>query len=266
MARLPTFIVFKNGSSVSTIRGANPRALRDAVQKLSAEAESSGSAAQGGFGDAGDSGATWLGATLPKNYTDITSEVDILNLDLLNASSDFGNARTLFEGGKPSSLLPSSKQSGKKKDWVESDTDEQLMLFVPFRATLKVHSLQITSLTPSTPLEEGKEAEEEEPPMRPKTLKIYSNRPNNLGFEEADDMAETQMIELQEEDWDRETGTANVELRFVKFQNATSLVIYVVDGEGDGEKVRVDRVRIIGETGEKREMGKLQKVGDESGE
>ena len=53
-----------------------------------------------------------------------------------------------------------------------------------------------------------------------------------------------------------------MELRFVKFQNVTSLVIFVVDGEGDGEKVRVDRLRIVGESGEKRDLGKLEKVGD----
>ena len=40
----------------------------------------------------------------------------------------------------------------------------------------------------------------------------------------------------------------------------------MVDGEGEGEKTRVDRVRLFGETGEKRAMGKLEKVGDEQGE
>lgn len=253
-------MVFKNSSAVSTVKGANPRALRDAVQKLAAEADS-GSSGQGGFGETSGSGSAWMGMSPPKNYENITEEVDVLNLDLLNANSDFGSARTLFDSSVPSSL--SLNHKGKEaaegqKDWVESDTDEQLMLFVPFRATLKVHTVQITSIPP-------KESDDEIP-MRPKTLKIYSNRPNNLGFEEADDMAETQMIELSEEDWNEETGSANVELRFVKFQNATSLVIYVVDGDGDGEKVRIDRVRVIGERGEKRDPGKLQKVGDETGE
>jgi len=39
-------------------------------------------------------------------------------------------------------------------------------------------------------------------------------------------------------------------------------VVFVVDGEGEGEKTRIDRVRIVGETGEKREMGKLEKIGE----
>lgn len=97
--------------------------------------------------------------------------------------------------------------------------------------------------------------------MRPKTVQIYSNRAHILGFEEADDIPFTQAVTLSEKDWDS-TGTATIPLRFVKFQNVTSLVIFVVDGDGKGEKVRVDRIRIIGETGEKREMGKLEKQTD----
>lgn len=95
--------------------------------------------------------------------------------------------------------------------------------------------------------------------MRPKTVKIYPNRTHILGFEEADDIPVTQEITLSKDDWDS-TGTANISLRFVKFQNVTSLVLFVVDGDGEGDKVRVDRFRIIGETGEKRDPGKLEKV------
>ncbi len=102
--------------------------------------------------------------------------------------------------------------------------------------------------------------------MRPKTIQLFINRSNVLGFDEANDTPATQTIELKSSDWDAETGTAKVELRFVKFQNISSLVIFVVDGDGDGEKTRLDRVRIVGESGEKRAMGKLEKIGDEQGE
>jgi len=98
--------------------------------------------------------------------------------------------------------------------------------------------------------------------MRPKTIQIYSNRAHILGYEEADDIPATQAMTLSEKDWDS-TGTATLSLRFVKFQNVTSLVLFIVDGDGEGERVRVDRIRIIGESGEKRELGKLEKVSDE---
>ena len=80
-----------------------------------------------------------------------------------------------------------------------------------------------------------------------------------MGFDEAEGIPATQSIELSEKDWDA-TGTATLPLRFVKFQNVTSLVIFVVDGEGEGERVRLDRIRLIGETGEKRDQGKLEKI------
>ncbi len=262
-------MIFKNASIVTTIRGADGRKLSEAVQKLAAEAESNGSATAGGFGDVGaSSGEMWLGAELPKGYVDVTDQVDVRGLDLLNADNELGDARTLFDGSKPSGRSQGGKKGkGKaegngegKADWVESDMDEQLMLYVPFQSTLKVHTIHITCLPPK-PSED-----DEEVPMRPKTIQVYSNRAHVLGFEEAEDIPATQKVTLGPRDWDEKTGTAKVELRFVKFQNVTSLVIFVVDGDGSGEKVRVDRLRIVGETGEKRELGKLEKIGDEQGE
>lgn len=95
--------------------------------------------------------------------------------------------------------------------------------------------------------------------MRPKTISIYTNRPHIIGFEEAEDIPATQTIEIGDSEWDA-TGTANLPLRFVKFQNVTSIVIFVSEGAGDGDKVRLDRLRIIGETGEKRDQGQLKKI------
>ena len=194
----------------------------------------------------------------------MTAEVDVRGLDLLNASSERGTARVLFNGSKPLSLETSGKGKSKStksdeeegKDWVESDTDEQLMLYVPFQSTLKIHTLQITSIPPK-PTEDGDEI-----PIRPKTIHLYSNRANVLGFDEAEGLQPTQSITLKPADWDEKTGTAKVELRFVKFQNIHSLVLFVIDGDGEGETVRIDRIRIIGESGEKRDPGKLEKVGD----
>jgi len=112
---------------------------------------------------------------------------------------------------------------------------------------------QLTSLPPK---------DDEDAPMRPAVIHLYTNKPHNLDFSEADDTPPTQAITLTAKDWNEE-GTANIPLRFVKFQNITSLIIYVNKGDGEGDKVRLDRVRMIGESGEKREMGKLEKVGEE---
>ena len=185
--------------------------------------------------------------------------MDKLNLDFLNLDSEAGNAKTIFENTKPSSLGAKGKSAEGKKDWIESDTDEQMMLFIPFQSTMKLHTLQITSLPPT-------DSDDDETPGRPRTLQLYTNRSHTLGFDEADSEPVTQKIELSEDSWDKATGTAKVELRFVKFQNISSLVIFVVDGDGEGEKTRIDRIRLIGDSGEKKAMGKLEKIGDEQGE
>lgn len=198
-------------------------------------------------------GLEWRTADLPKGYSDITEQVDLKGLELLNSDSEFGSVRILVEAEKPSALSSNGKAIEDKKDWVESDTDEQLMLFMPFQAQLKIHTLQLTSLPPSS------SEDDEERPMRPKTINLYTNTTHILGFEEAEGIPATQSITLAPSDWDS-SGTANIPLRFVKFQNVTSLVLFVVDGDGDRERVRLDRLRIIGETGEKRDQGKLEKI------
>ncbi|KAI0914766.1 thioredoxin [Ustulina deusta] len=252
---LPTFILFRDGSIVEKVKGADPQGLRSLIEKLTSDVESGGEGSSGS--GSGSGGLAWRGADLPRGYTDISDVVDVRGLELLNADTDF-SVRTLFNKSKPSSLAKGPNTSD-EKDWVESDTDEQLLLFTPFNSAAKLHTLQLTSLPPTD------SDDDEETPMRPRTIKLFTNRPHNLGFDEADDIDPTQTIEIGEADWNS-NGTANLPLRFVRFQNITSLVIFVVDGDGDGEKVRLDRVRLIGESGEKREMGKLEKIGDEPGE
>ena len=139
---------------------------------------------------------------------------------------------------------------------VESDTDAQLMIYIPFQSNLKVHSIHLTSLPSSTP----PDADTASPFSRPKLVQIYTNRPHILGFDEAEDIQPTQEITLTPRDWDSKTNTAKVDLRFVKFQNVSSLVLFVVEAEDDdAERTRLDRIRIVGESGEKRD-GKIEKI------
>lgn len=278
---LPTFILFRDGAIVEKVKGADPQGLRSLIEKLTKDVESGGGE---GSSSSGSGGLAWRGADLPRGYTDISDVVNVRGLELLNADTDF-SVRTLFNKSKPSSLGKEPSTS-EEKDWVESDTDEQLLLFIPFNSAIKLHTLQVCAMLrigsmcilhvesklsqvsgqlTSLPPTGDDDDDDDETPMRPKTIKLFTNRPHNLGFEEADDIDPTQTIEIGEADWNS-NGTANLPLRFVRFQNISSLVIFVADGDGDGEKVRLDRVRLIGESGEKREMGKLEKIGDEPGE
>lgn len=184
----------------------------------------------------------------------------------MNAELEYGSARILFDAMPPSRRTISGKGKGKDSsedpDWIESDTDEQLMLFIPFQSTVKIHTIQFTSCPP-----DPEDEDDSDTPSRPRTIKIFPNTPNILSFDDALEGTAVQTIELKPGDWDKNTGTADVPMRFVKFQNVSSMTIFFVDVEKEGaEKVRVDRIRLIGECGEKKEMGKLEKVGDLQGE
>lgn len=132
-------MIFKQGKVEEKIQGADPRKLQAVIKKLAAEADGASSS---GFGSSG-SGSSWRKGDLPKGYNDITDQIEIKGLELLNADSEFGSVRVLIDDAKPSGLSGGKAVATKDKDWVESDTDEQLMMFMPFQATLKVHTIQV---------------------------------------------------------------------------------------------------------------------------
>jgi hypothetical protein len=201
----------------------------------------------------------WHGAPLPRGYVDITDAVETRGCDLLNAGKGSG-ASVLFDRSKPSALAKSgdaAASSSAAKDYVESSADDQLLLFLPFQSNVKLHTIQLTSL-PSQSSDDNDDDDDSEPPMRPANIKLFTNRPHSMDFSEADDTTPEQEIEISPAEWNAD-GTANLPLRFVKYQNVSSLVVYVTRGHGDGYTVRLDRVRLIGEPGEKR-SGKIEKI------
>lgn len=240
------------------------KALFDTFKELAAEAstfDTTGSTSA----DTSSSGDNWCGAAIARGYSDVSSSVDTRGLDFSNIDSAAGLPRTIFATKKPSGLNNGKAKAAadENKDWIESDTDEQLMMFIPFQSTMKIQSLQLTSLPGTSP---SSSASEDGDVMRPRTISIYTNRTTVLDFSEAESTEPTQSFTLSENDWDAKTGTATLDLKFVRFQKVTSLVVFVSDAAGDGEKTRIDRLKVIGESGEARSMGKLEKIGDEQGE
>ncbi|KAL5616925.1 hypothetical protein FOBRF1_005673 [Fusarium oxysporum] len=246
---LPTFIVFADGKQVDQVQGADPQKLRDTLMKIPALATSLNEKTARENAGSASGGPSWKGMEAPRGYNDITDQIELRDLEVLNADESAGTVRVLFDGSRPSGL---GNGKGTSKDYVQSGADDQLLLYIPFQSIVKLHTLQLTSLPPK----------DDEDVMRPGNIHLYINRTHNLDFNEADDTEPTQAIEISPEDWNEE-GTVSLSLRYVKFQKTSSLVIYVQQGEGDGETVRLDRVRLIGEAGAKREMGKLQKVGED---
>ncbi|KAK0755493.1 hypothetical protein N5P37_011895 [Trichoderma harzianum] len=242
---LPTFLLFRSGQVIHKVQGANPTELRAVIEKLASELESLAE----GSGSGSGTGGIWKGAEIPRGYSDITDQVELRGCELLNADDDAGPVKVLFESSQPSALREGASAA---KDWVQSGSDDQLLLFIPFQSTIKLHTLQITSFPP----------EGNSDVSRPGVLHLFINRTSNMDFGEAEDAEPTQAITLEPQDWNAD-GTANISLRFVKFQKTTTLTIFVQKGDGEAETVRIDRIKLIGEAGAKRDMGKLQKMDDE---
>ncbi|KAJ6782862.1 hypothetical protein PWT90_09948 [Aphanocladium album] len=245
VSRAPSFLIFRDGKVKDKAQGTNPLELRKFAEKIAKEAQ----ALESGSSSAAASG--WRGAELPRGYSDITDQVEIRDCEVLNADDEAGTVRTLFDTAKPSGL-EKGKSTSTAKDWVQSGSDDQLLLYIPFQSIIKLHTIQLTSL-PSP---------DDEEVSRPHVVHLFINRPQNMDFAEADDSEPTQVINLGPSDWNAD-GTANIPLRFVKFQKTSTVILYVQQGDGEAEYVRLDRVKLIGEAGAKREMGNLQKLGED---
>uniref|UniRef100_A0A914GSW8 Thioredoxin-like protein n=1 Tax=Globodera rostochiensis TaxID=31243 RepID=A0A914GSW8_GLORO len=72
----------------------------------------------------------------------------------------------------------------------------------------------------------------------PKTVKIFANIINTLGFDRAQSTEPIQCIDMSEEKL--------VALKYVKFQNVFNLQLFVVDNVGGGDKTIIDEFRIYG--------------------
>ncbi|KAI5779544.1 PITH domain-containing protein [Geopyxis carbonaria] len=247
----PTFITFQGTNIIRRMQGVEE--LLGGLKDIGTAASDAGGASGSSSAAAGNDGK-WLGAPMPANFMNLTPHVELSGLDIMNANPSLGDMRVLLADTKPSGLA--GKAPADSVDWVESDTDEQLMLLVPFQGGVKLHSIQITSVL-QTP---GENDDEDEIPSRPKTIRIFSNTMSILSFDEAEERAHTQLIELAPGDWDPVTHTATITTKFVKFQNCSAFTMFVVDVEREGaEKVRLDRLRVIGEkVGEKVDMAKLK--------
>jgi thiol-disulfide isomerase/thioredoxin len=139
VSTIPSFLVLRDGRTIDRVKGEDPSKLKGLVERLRTEVKNLGSAPAGSASEA--SGPTWFGASLPRQYGDLTDEVELVRGELLNFDSGAGNLKTLFAPARPSALSGGGEAGA--KDWVESDTDEQLMLFVPFRSIVKLHTLQV---------------------------------------------------------------------------------------------------------------------------
>lgn len=209
---LPSFKFLKNKEVVHTVVGADRSGLRQGVQTYAgptATGAGTSSSADGPHkGDASSAGDVSLLEFLETNQ-----------LNCLNEVPEHGIKTILSNKGKTTA-----------KSYLQSDTDEQLLLNIYFNQTVRVRSIALTTSTPSN---------------APKNIKLFINKPS-LGFEDVEDAEEPQASQVLELSEDVVKDGNRIPLRFVRFQNVNSLHIFVASNQGDEEETRIDTLDIFG--------------------
>ncbi|KAI9311029.1 PITH domain-containing protein [Dichotomocladium elegans] len=219
---MPTFQFFRSGKKVAELKGASAGQIEQLVkQHIGGNSNGAGAGASGSSSSRKNYGIT--------GHSDLTEHITANQIDALNQQEDH-DIKNIFKSDD---------------SFLESDVDEQLLINVPFNQPVKIHSIKFKAKNIA---------------QAPKTVKIYVNR-QNLGFDEADSVQETQTIVLEPKDFEQDNV---VNLRFVKFQNVTNLVLFIVDNQEDEETTQLQQLILIGSPIEATNMNNLKKSEDEN--
>lgn len=168
-------------------------------------------------------------SALAKGQADLLDCIEWPSVECLNENPNKAFANALKQGYRDDEGL-----------CLESDADEQLLLYVPFNQVVKLHSLVIKG-----PGDAG-----------PKSVKLWSNRPS-MGFSNTGDIPPSDSLQLTPEHLEQGKPW---NLKYVKFQNVRSLTIFFEDNRGGEETTKISKIAIIGSTVETTNMSELKKV------
>ncbi|KAI4350056.1 hypothetical protein L6164_010581 [Bauhinia variegata] len=169
-------------------------------------------------------------SAVQKNQVDLLDFIDWSGVECLNQSSSHSVANALKQGYREDDGLH-----------LESDADEQLLLYIPLTQVVKLHSIVIKG-----PEEEG-----------PKTVKLFSNR-EHMGFSNVSDFPPSDVADLSQENLKGKP----VLVKYVKFQNVRSLTIFIEDNQTGSEITKVQKIVLYGTTVETTDMKGLKKIED----
>ncbi|KAL8739022.1 MAG: hypothetical protein Q9181_000304 [Wetmoreana brouardii] len=146
---------------------------------------------------------------------DHSDEVEPALQTLLWKQINFESIRTLNESEPDQGAKVVEKTWPMRLDpepMLESDADEQLLMFVPFTGVVKLHAILIRSSEDSS---------------APKTLKLFSNR-DDLDFSTASDLQPMQTLELSQT-----SEIQDLPVKRTLFGNTYNLNLFVEDNYGD---------------------------------
>ncbi|XP_022897926.1 PITH domain-containing protein At3g04780 [Olea europaea var. sylvestris] len=169
-------------------------------------------------------------SAIQRSQVDLLDFVNWSGVECLNQSSSHSLSNALKKGYREDESLN-----------LESDADEQLLIYIPFTQVIKLHSIVIQG-----PEEEG-----------PKTVKLFANK-EHMGFSNVNDYPPSDIAVLSE---DNLKGKPVI-LKYVKFQNVRSLTIFIEDNQSGSDITKVQKIVLSGTTVDTTDMKGLKKIED----
>ena len=155
---------------------------------------------------------------------------------------------------------PHSIPQGPRDDarlFAESDTDDQLLLNIPFTQAVRLTGVALSGPAPDAT---GYDAD-----AAPRSVRLFVNRPS-LGFAEAEADPAAQEVEVGGEGGGGGAGEAVViPLKAARFKGVTSLALFFQANAGGAETTQVGCVKLFGSAGETFDVAAIKKAGEEGG-
>lgn len=163
--------------------------------------------------------------------TDLSACIDFRNVECLNSKPGKGFENVLKQGYREDDALI-----------LESDTDEQVLIHIPFQQAVRLSGILIRSTG--------------DPATAPKQVKLFVNN-NVIGFSEAMESTPTHSLDLIAEQL---SGEKTITLPIVKFRNVNCLTVFVETNMDDADTTTIQKIILLGEQGQKFDVASIQDV------
>jgi len=166
---------------------------------------------------------------VPRGQVDLVDFIDWTGVECLNQDSSH-------------SIVNALKQTFRDDEglYLASDSDEQLLIYIPFMQVVKLHSALFKG-----PEEDG-----------PKTVKLFSNK-EHMGFSNVNDYPPSDTLDLST---DHLVENKPATLKYVKFQNVRSLTIFIEDNQSGSDVTKIHKIALYGTTVDTTNMKDLKKI------
>lgn len=244
ISSVPTFVFFQGGKETDRVTGFLAPKITATLDKYAELANADGSVTSRGSSKP-SAIALEVSAYVPKGFgvlNDVIHFGDMVSLNTVSlVKSDNAEPKNVF------------RTSEKGVTTIMTDADSQALFFVPLNNISKLYSVLIKFAKPEPADNLELDADElENEIQKPSVVKLWPNRPGVLLFDDtAGDAPHVEQIGETDSLW------YEVKVKYVRFQNVQNLNIFI-DGADDDLHTLVDKIVLVGISGDSKDQGPLQ--------